>query len=473
MHFLDKKASMNIFYQIEGKELVVPSKEDLRYLNCIFNNQEETLYNNSSNIKEETNQFFKRIIKKGSKTVVVLVTSLALFVTPVLAKGTINDGITLIDASNSVILYEQAIPSKGMDAQEIESLIKNNSNLSNEEKELALSCPEFFAENSKYFDKNLIANRLSNLETFYIKTKNGNVGGTYTSLENTSISEIRIYNCQSFEETQQCTWTHEFCHAFQDFDYNMRAFSEVLNTTINNEYFGVGETDGLYDSAYVHVRDYVYAILELIGDADFVREMYIKGGREKVAHRLVNIIPDLKMAYQTLGYLDILDNEFIYPSENKDVGKYVQNIERKLKNNLKKYYDAKTKKPLEDSLLMLYYLDKERFAEIVKKECELTHDITSMSIRKSKKYLRVDAEEKNYLNVVITQEYTDGYRYLTEEEILRGECGLGYSSKEEIDLPKMSDGTYKVPLKHFDAFEIALDTAPEIIIEEGAYKFSL
>lgn len=166
MHFIDKKNSMNIFYQIEGNRLIAPKKEALSYLNCTFNNQNEYLC--EGNIKNTTQKYFKRIIKVTGKTVVVFVTSLALFVTPVLAQSEIDTDISPINTSSSVTLYKAETPKKSeISVKEIEDLIRGNKNLSVEEKELALSCPEFFKENSKLMDGEVIKSRLSNLVINY------------------------------------------------------------------------------------------------------------------------------------------------------------------------------------------------------------------------------------------------------------------------------------------------------------------
>lgn len=248
----------------------------------------------------------------------------------------------------------------------------------------------------------------------------------------------------------------------------MRAIGEVLNTITNNEYYGKEKKADIYDSGYDYIYGYVCALLDILDDPKFVRSLYINGGEEELVKRFNQIIPNSHMTYQTIYYLNTINKNYL-----EGIKDQTKKEESALKDNIKKYYEAKTKKPFEDNPLMQYYLDKASLTEIINNCYELDHNISYNYINNYKRYINIDEKEENCMKALVYQSYFEGYHYLTAEEILKGSNGLQYEKESDIDFEKIPDGTYKVPIRHMKTFEIALDSNPEVVLEENAQSLSM
>lgn len=467
VHLVDKKNLFNIFYEVKNGEYVVPCKEDIVFFNNTFNYQSEYMYLGKEEKKD--GNFFKRIIKKGKKVLAVLVTSAVLFATPALAHAEdIDPNIPVLNTStysitqdvNSSVIEE----SKTITYEEIVSLINNNPNLSQEEKDLILTGKEFFKENCQYFDYDFVKNTLETVKIEYIsEDKRPGVKGDFHKEYDENGNEeaiIRIYNASSFEDSEKVVITHEICHGFQKFDHSINALCEFINMTINNEYYGrvnKPSSTAIYDTGYTHLNGYGCALLEIIDNPEFVKKFHAQGSEEMLINELMKIIPDENLAYSTLiaynhiNLNDRLDSSSPYIRAIGERDKSAATI----RENLRKYYLAKTNENIETNPVMQFFLDKETFQNEIKEYYDLPGEIADINIYSLKKYINTDNLEENNMIIKVFTKYNDGYDYLTKEELINRYPKYINSN---IDFLMTSDGKYQVPHIKYVGSEISFNS---------------
>lgn len=470
IHFLDKRNWLNVFYEIINNSLVCPSKEDLIFFNNTFNHQSEYVY---VGMIEKNKDFFRRIVKKGEKLITVLIASSTLLISSVLADvvninqadvvtisantfmdvGTGEESLaSLFDNLDSYIEMVQPIEevdSKDLSEEKIIEAIKNNSNLSDKEKQLFLSCPEFFQERLGYLDYDTVINSLNKLRVVYVNDNgylgNKNVSGTFRRVTkdwNIEDAIITIHNASSFDDAKRDVLTHEFCHVFEKTEVASfgNSIFEFLNMKINNEYWGKEQGDnGFYDMGYGNLYKNGCALCEIIDNLEVLNQYHANPNPKYLIDELVKIIPNEELAVQVISCFDKI-NDLSSSPEFIDQLNYCN---AQLKKLLTDYYEAKTHSKIIDNELMLYYLDTDKFMENINKKYNLPQGASfAPVVIKDKKYLKINDSLDNSFVVQVVDKVEETYEFYTEEEMqfIIAEAGMDFGNRAE----KMTDGTFRV-----------------------------
>lgn len=231
--FFDKKNSNYFWIPKNG----IYNNEDNIQLNFMYNDTPSLIYSKNETNNTNDNKFYQKFIKVGKKVFIVLV---AANLCSALLNFNVNniekkvDDIGIPTYTNSSIDYtepteytlinEENNISVEFNYNEIESIINNNKNLSDEEKNFINKMKFVFEQNYTYMDIDLIKERLSSLKINYDKMQ-VNINGMYDASNN----EI-TFNAESFENLNKCTFIHEFLHVLQN---NSKNFIGELS----NEFF--------------------------------------------------------------------------------------------------------------------------------------------------------------------------------------------------------------------------------------------
>lgn len=374
--YMDKETSLYSFKPF-------PNQEDLIKLNMLFNNMEDYLALTEENEKPKET-FFKRIIKVGSKYVVIFVAA------GLLVGETISVATNFIKNSGP-LYYDSAIiamsTSSTLSDQEIIETIKSsvmsNRYLTEEEKEKILSNLTLFVDNKDNMDLDYVKNNLKTIKINYSPgpCKETGVMGCY----NFKTNEITFYEADGFDDVEDFVFSHEVFHSLQKINYtSINSFLiETTNTIFNNEYSNTHE-----DSVYDDYLGYTKALMEII-DPSILKIYHNFPSNKFIVDALCTIIEDEDEAYRLLSNLNTYKNihqEICNNPEDEELKTNLKDLAQTIKESLNKYYHAKYGFDLDNDLLMLYYIDKDAFHKEIKKDLEVTDMIMSVD------------EEKTYFN---------------------------------------------------------------------------
>ena len=342
-----------------------PNESDLKFLNSTYNNQSEYLFNNNVN---QTNNYFKRLVKLGKKTVVVILSSAFLLGNAQVVKADTNasefNTIQVIhndELDNSLIseYINEELPKLEVDLltrYDVQDLvytaIKNNTNLSIDEKILLLKYSTIVLDNYKYMDLARVLNSLNKLTIHYYSFNftdsvwQVSLSGTCNSFTN----EIKFYNVENFEQVSKKVFAHEVCHLFQPTFKNEYSsfFVEGTNSITVEDYFGT-------DRSYEDNNKIIRLLGEIIGK-DVIKQYYFVGDLNVIKEALLAIIPDQALVDKFIS----LTHQFDSTSYQEDQH---QLINRQMRNILATFYEAKYNRKIEDDLVALYYYNEKEFVK--------------------------------------------------------------------------------------------------------------
>ena len=439
-HLYDLDNKYHLFF--EGEKEVT---KDCLQLNYIFNNQEEYV-NNYNYDRNYSSKFVKRRVIIGKKVLSVVVSSAFLLTSSLFF---IKGGQKIINFVESY-RYNQKVEeysNRQIEINEIINAINDNKNLTDVEKEFFLSCRDFFEDNIEYFDYYTVLDYLKRLRIEYIPDKqNSNVYGEFTAT-GSNRGLIKIYNATSFEDSDKYILSHEFLHVFTKYSNDNNSIYEGLNVLLNNEYFGVNNI--LYDSGYPSLRKYIYILSELI-DPNTLKQYHADNDINYLKNSLIEIIPDENMA------LDLLLNiDFIYKCnelKNTDLTAYLKleeeyNMKNKeVINSLKTYYEIKYKTLITEDLNIYFWFNPQNACAKIACELELDRNciLQADKFTKIKQFKKIfNKNGSDNLILSICDELKEVPKNYTLEEVLNGDTGFLYRTKEEIDLKEVSDGVYQ------------------------------
>ncbi len=355
-----------------------PNESDLKFLNSTYNNQSEYLFNNNVN---QTNNYFKRLVKLGKKTVVVILSSAFLLGNAQVVKAdtnanliddnkfinivddTINYDISSDELDDGLVVEypsEKDLSNLDVNTLSIEdvrklvnSAITGNINLSEQEKSLMLSNSTIILDNYKYMDLALILDNLNTLKIVYNQeekqheTWNTGISGTY----NWYLNEIDFYNVTNLEEVDITVFVHEMYHMLQTYDGSYSSFFvEGTNALAVDEYLGT-------EYSYAENRNVIKLLGEII-DKEVIKQYYFTGDFTGIRKALLDIIPDYELVWKFVGLCYQFDC-----TSYQDVNK--NKIVEQLNNVLATYYEAKYGKSIDDDLVALLYYNSNSFLQKV------------------------------------------------------------------------------------------------------------
>lgn len=487
LHIMDKDIGMHLFYEQKNNSLQLLSKNYQEVLNSLFNNQHEYA---ASGLSKPSSGFFKRLVKFGEKTLVVLVSAALAFSLTIdfnhINSSSDNDLEISTDQAyhfiegeeqkletvasqentsstqNSIVVENNKLEDKKITVEEIERIIKNNQNLRDEEKDLFLSNPQIFIDNLDYFDKEVVVDQLENLWVGYVENSPQGYGGEYFGRTcEANRYGIIVYNATCFEDCNKANLLHEFCHSLSDLDGSHRPYGqasyEILNTQFNNEYFGIvnGQfPNQIYDEGYSWLRNGNYILDELL-DQDILKKYHACPNPKILVSALTKIIPDEDLAIKLLTNIDLINAHNIDFSNNFN-GEIDQELYRlakaandENKEIFKYYYEIKFGEKIENQPSILYWWDNTLFYEYIANN----YDISSQAVRflpnytsvsNYKTYINILNPENNSLTIRYCTDVEEHKEYYTLEQMLNGESGDHFKSVDEIPYKQMADGTYEM-----------------------------
>lgn len=347
-HFMDRNKGLSVFYEVKDNVLVAPSSQDIKVLNLIFNHQDECVKENRG-IRLSDSKYYKRIVRFGTKMVIVFVSSaLALNLYCNMLPKVVNESF------DEAISYTEQYDSYSVDEKVnvIISTIKSNPNLTQEEKNFFLSCPDFFLDNIDYFRLEEVINHLKALKVVYVSSSRfGGPMGEYI-IVGLDKGIIKIYNATSFNDAPKSVLSHEFLHVFTSYENYSYGYGyyELVNTIINNKYFGAIHKkvdNDIYDEGYSWLISYAEILNEVLGET-VVKNYYATADPEIVVSCLEQIIPGKERAIKLLKYFDIIRDGLIFRSDvsffPEIITKIVDQFYSELKEQIMDYYEAKYNK---------------------------------------------------------------------------------------------------------------------------------
>lgn len=243
--------------------------------------------------------------------------------------------------------------------ERIINIIRNNPNLSEEDKDLFLSNPQIFVDNLPYYNQDTVIEQQTKLHTTYTPHTDSTAEGCYFP----SNSEIVCYGVESQKEAKSYIKTHEYCHSLSDYsNYSYgSAIYEMLNAKFNNEYFGIINNESeisTYDPSYWTLGSYCNALCEII-DAPTLRRYHANPDPKIIADYLSQIINDEEKAYTLISQLDYIkgsseyNQEYLSEDEKEQLLVEANEI---VTSSLKDYYEKKYNESITNNLTMLYAL---------------------------------------------------------------------------------------------------------------------
>lgn len=261
------------------------------------------------------------------------------------------------------------------DFSKIEEAINSNPNLSEEEKNVVLSCPEIFEDGYGYYNNDNLMEKLKSFQIKYINEINGTTGGTYNLYDNV----IKIYKTDRFSYEYNSVLTHEFCHLIQDtntpdfIDFSWSAFLlEGVNVITNNEYYGNGSKS--YDNAYPFNVKCVKSLCEILG-SDVIKEYNYYLNADKIIESLTLLDNNYEKAATLIDYLNTYWSLYL---GNDSIEYDIKDIEDIITNELSYYYEIKFNRSVDDDLIMLYYLDSALFREKAGETFEISDEYSDV-----------------------------------------------------------------------------------------------
>ena len=450
-HFYDRDNDWHTFYEEKDGALVLPSIDVIKHFNNIFNNQEMIAY-----LKDEKkdNNFIKRIIKIGKKTIVVLLSA------SVLLEGAyaINNINNYVEPQDSIVSTEEIDETKTRtqdkliedfrasnqqiinDYQKVSILVEaimNNGNLKQEEKELFLSNVYIFYDNIEYMDFDTVYKNLSTLSITYDPMK-GDCAGCFYDSTDSSDAKIIIFESSSFKDANKSILLHEFCHALETNvrNWTMSGLFETVNVIFNNEYFGT--INGFnHDDGYSEAVAYLYALLEII-NPNTLKKFHSTHNINEVADELYDIIPNYEMADQLFTNISLIKDYKLNPNDPNNIQAF-ESLKRENFEIISRYYVAKYHKSMFENFEIMLHLDKNVLFDLLKEELLLG------SLEKE--------VFSNYFNIVSFKGYfnTNSNKYMSPSTISYcSEANLKFydvdieQAKYNGDIKQKDDGTYDI-----------------------------
>lgn len=385
--YLDNNTNLKIFKPI-------PNHNDSIILNKIFNNMEEYVASikkpkGSLPIRDDT-PYFKRIIKYGTKFMVVNVSSI---LATIMLVSVIASPAPAYKARDFIqnLTYNDIAYTSNISNEELllrfSQAIESNSNLTDEEKEYFLTLKYAILDNKQYINIYYIEDVLKSLRIEYHQEKSKSFEGLYNPTTNTI-----VFNGSScFKDVELSTISHEFFHSITERKLlsNNTFLTETINTIFNEEYSHVQD-----DNLYKNYTKYTYSLMEIIGseplkryhgyeDIDYIITplCQIINDRSK-AKKLLELMDDYKRIFDAFRYEEINETEGL---EN------LKNIDIMIKQELGEYYQKKYGIQMEQDLIMLSYLDKSAFGEVYQENY----------LKNNPDFSQIDFNEKNYKIIIM------------------------------------------------------------------------
>ncbi len=339
--YIDSKTKLKVFKP-------TPTEKDLIYLNKKYNNlypsilyeENATVYGDKLKTQYEE-KYFKILTTILSAEVVVAVT-LGTNLGFNMLGNKLYDLKLEIEHKNFVAAVQKAdygINAQSSDEEIINAInqtLKDNPNITDEERELFLSNPRSILDNKKYIDFDCLLTRLKTLNIHY---SNGSV--YKDALGYVLDDNIYIGSSSSLSDCDKSVLTHEFSHLYSHLISVRRSILEPINTNFNDKYYNK-------DDSYSNRMGSVLALAKIIG-CEPLKEYHFKSDDEIIINKLCEIIPDREKALLLLEYME---EDF---EVSKAINEHVEANE-KIYELFSEYYSAKYNKDMSKDAYMMINL---------------------------------------------------------------------------------------------------------------------
>ncbi len=369
-HYIDKLNNYHLFLDSNRH---LPTFADFKSLNIIYNNQKDYVASDKEKKLEDKAKITRVVSVKGKKIVVGLLLSVGLYASVLVALSKTSLGRDLIiDILEKDIVSEYDLAYDTLEVNDIEEALKNNVNLSLEEKEYLTSFTDFFNDMLPYLDYTDVMDSLSKMSIVYQENAGIGVTGAWHHVGN-NMYEMQIYNSKEINEDNKKVIRHEFMHVFSAKTALIslgldESFYEFLNRTITNEYDVPVVSSKGYDHGYFYLDEIGNMSLELFS-SETLKKYHANPSLDLLTQELMTIIPDEQMAYSFFNdfndYVIACKGFYNHSPElakEKSLAEWQQEkdtLTLKLKETLKNYWEVKYNKKIDSDLYVYYLYDRE------------------------------------------------------------------------------------------------------------------
>ena len=366
-HFVSEYG-FNVFYEEKDNKLTLPSEKDLKILNFVYNNQEGVWafqFKNSNN-----KDYFKRIVNVGKKAIIVsLISSITIGLNSnIVVRASAGDYEAYYQ--NNIAVNQQLDETENVTLtyEDVVNLINANPYLNQDEKNLILSCKQYFLDNLTYMDNAHVQKMLTNLQIEYRPESNGSIDGSYDDAN----YKIIIYHSTQFSNASKAVLTHEISHAFAISPLSYantkcgQKVIEALNVIVNNEYYGENER---YDGAYNTIVPYARILCEIV-DRETLKQAFFKTDMSLIEDYLLTIINDKALVENLLVTIDAnlnleseLFNSQLNETDQQNMLNLIHENSKIILDSLKLLYETKTQDSIVNNEEIMFWYNKNALLE--------------------------------------------------------------------------------------------------------------
>ena len=313
------------------------------------------------------NKFEKEIRKKKFKTKLKVGT---LVITISLLSNVKLQNLELVPNTFKEICIDLGLgPLKVTNIDEINNLVKNNQNLTIEEKAFLLSLDDLYLDCLNNFHLRTLTDNILDLEIIYDKNNQTkyNQNETTKGIWIVSDNNIVMFDADSLVSYNYHVLLHEYMHAISnggvaDGNKDAVALTEGITELISSEYTSL-LLNKEFNGAYGKQQTYVKMLAEIIGietikdayfkhDCDIIYDALSTLTNEKDAYNLIRLIND-EMILENKGSIDYYENK-------KDNKKNLKMVQDEIDSLYAKFYEENFGIKMENDLLMCSYIDSIR-----------------------------------------------------------------------------------------------------------------
>lgn len=399
--FYNTQNRLYSFLEINNNEEIHTDSDNttLAKLNYIFNNQSEFLYKNS--YKDILSKTFNILVKINTAIITVAVSGSMILST--LPSVPSNELVFKADYLADSLHMDSDKPesNKNFKIENMLSTIHNNQNLSEKEKEIIIKIQTEVKENIDFMDEQQLLTNLSELKLHYFPyydeyNEELNItptheypfsgcyifAGEYKNQINLMGNEE--YNTDSIYNSNEATLFHELNHLMNKRQYllsmnnksgtyvndllislNLKEcqLEEMVNELFTREYLNTFSNQE-NSEGYPWLMPVAYALCEII-DSDTLKKYKFDSDPYYITHYLNNLglsLTETYDLYKSLALVSELSEQIEINYDIKSLRNYEYN-NSKIYNTIKKCYELKYNKPMENDLIMLSYFYKSEYVD--------------------------------------------------------------------------------------------------------------
>jgi len=380
--FLDKEIFVYFFYEIDGCDYKTPDSNVIARLNKMYNHIAEVKYSGNKN-KIESPVEIQRKVRIGNKMISIFITATMIFnMIPKEHKWKIDYAIK--NYTSDIDEFLDTLDYNEYQNGAIEKAIKNNANLTEDEKLFLQNLGSVIEENIDYLNIKSVLSNLENLKIIYKeKSKNGDLYnftlGEYR-VSGTNRNTITIYRSTTFDDASKNVIFHEVSHSLScesklyslpspmgDMFYlldtssffRINILEELANELFSREYISYLTPEYVEYVGYNTFMPLMYAMCEII-DPEVLREYKFTHDASILIKELESIDGNPDKAYSFLtGFTTFsMYHSNVYKEQSEENILLYFNKAQEMFRTIKYYYEKKYDVPMESDFIMSLYFYK-------------------------------------------------------------------------------------------------------------------